>query len=94
MEIFHEVSAFKDLGVTFVIGRDRIEIAGPIGPLGPATDFRNRFTNELGLVLMAGADTKMLLALDFLRWRVEEREDFGPLPGLRVIRPAARMDDS
>lgn len=103
MDIFSEVQAFRDLGIYFKLvslhgsQEFRLELEPTPRAFSSVTDasqFRDSFEHEIRLVLMAGDDTKMLLGLDFLRWRVDQ-EHFGPLPGLRVIRPrrAERDDD-
>ena len=102
MEIFAEVQAFRDLGIYFKLvalhgsQEFRLEIEPTPRAFSSITDasqFREAFEHEIRLVLMAGDDTKMLLGLDFMRWRVDQ-EHFGPLPGLRVIRTRRiRKDD-
>jgi hypothetical protein len=101
MDISQEISTYKELGVEFrlvkLTGEDefRLEIGKTfaIAALEGASQFRDMFETEIRLVLMAGDDTHMLMALDFMRWRVDIREEFGPFPGKRVIRPKIRKDD-
>lgn len=100
MDIFHQKRALEELGVFYELGRENSEgdpevrIAGcRDGMLEEAVRFRDTYVTELRCVLCSKGDTKYLLALDFLRWRVDE-EHFGPLPGLRRIIPTPRKEDS
>lgn len=99
MEVYAQQRALHDLGVTFALGRlndagdPEIRIAGsPFGMLQEATQFRDEYEVELRCVLMANDDTRWLMSLDFLRWRVDS-EEFGPLPGLRQIFYPVRDDE-
>jgi hypothetical protein len=91
MEVHAQKRALQDLGVVFELGRVKdngdpeVRIAGcSNGMLQEAQQFRDAYETELRCVILAKDDTRWLMSLDFLRWRVDQ-DHFGPLPGMREI---------
>ena len=96
LQVFRQIRAFQDLGVTFGVfgesGFEEIRIAAPADMLEPAAKFRDAYIVEMRVVAANPMDTRTLDHLDFLKWRVEQ-DHFGPRPGQRVIVHTAKDDN-